>query len=146
MPADRIAGSPATVVLRLRLSMVDGGAQPSGRAQAPALVRPMSPKEAGVGMAARRFRVCPEDVVFVKGIIEASDGLAAILAEPRRRRALSEPAPVSGELTLVSPFDRADELHELISDLRAELGIRFHALDTCEAGAPSPTDAGKVRS
>jgi hypothetical protein len=52
------------------------------------------------------------DVVFVKGIIEASDGLAIVLAER------------GGELTLAAPVGRGDELVELVLDLERDVGAR----------------------
>jgi Domain of unknown function (DUF4911) len=67
------------------------------------------------GMVAREVSVRPPDVVFVKGLIEASDGLAAVFAER------------GGELTIVSPRDRAAELGELLADLEADLGARLGA-------------------
>jgi hypothetical protein len=61
-------------------------------------------------MATRLLSVRPADVVFVKGIIEASEGLALVFAER------------GGELTIAAPFEREADLVELVSDLAAELG------------------------
>ena len=61
------------------------------------------------GMLVRRMIVRPPDVVFVKGIVEASDGLAAMFAER------------GGELLLATPHEREAELGELLADLEAEL-------------------------
>lgn len=65
------------------------------------------------GMLAREVSVRPPDVVFVKGLIEASDGLAAVFAER------------GGELTIVAPEGRGAELAELLCDLEAEIGARL---------------------
>lgn len=61
-------------------------------------------------MLVRRLVVQPCDVVFVKGVVEASEGVAAMFAEH------------GGELEVVAPLDRAEELAELIEDLVRELG------------------------
>ena len=65
------------------------------------------------GMLAREVVVRPPDVVFVKGLIEASDGLAAVFAER------------GGELTIVAPQGRGAELAELLHDLEVEIGARL---------------------
>ena len=62
------------------------------------------------GMLVREISVGAPDVVFVKGLLEASEGLAAVFAER------------GGELTLVAPQGREAELDELVADLIAELG------------------------
>ena len=86
-------------------------------AQAPVRGRPSRRAEAalpldvvGAGMVLRPIRVRAPDVVFVKGLIEASDGLAAVFAER------------GGELLLATPHGRELELAELVADLEAELG------------------------
>ena len=58
---------------------------------------------------ARRLRVKNEDVVFVKGIFEASEGLCAMYAER------------GGELTVLAPISRAQELDAILNDLVHEL-------------------------
>lgn len=63
-----------------------------------------------VGLVTRRLVVRAKDVVFVKGIVEAHDGLAHVFAES------------GGDLILAAPRDRESELVELVSDLAAELG------------------------
>jgi len=69
----------------------------------------------GAGMMVRRVSVHPPDVVFVKGVVEASDGLAAVFAEQ------------GGELLLAAPHERAAELSELLADLETDLGARVDA-------------------
>jgi hypothetical protein len=54
--------------------------------------------------------VRPADVVFVKGIVEASDGIALVFAER------------GGELTLAAPVGRSDEFTELLLDLERDVG------------------------
>lgn len=61
------------------------------------------------GLLVRRLRVNPEDVVFVKGIFEASEGLCAMYAQR------------GGDLTIVAPVSRARELDLVLNDLASEL-------------------------
>jgi hypothetical protein len=61
-------------------------------------------------MVTRRVLIRAEDVVFLKGIVEASEGLAQVFAER------------GGDLTLAAPADRAVELDALVADLCFELG------------------------
>ncbi len=63
----------------------------------------------GPGMIARRLVVRAKDVVFVKGVVEAHDGLAHVFAER------------GGDLVIAAPVDRAEELFELVADLAREL-------------------------
>jgi hypothetical protein len=61
-------------------------------------------------MVTRKVTIRAKDVVFLKGIVEASEGLAQVFAEK------------GGELTLAAPADRAKELDQLVEDLCTELG------------------------
>ena len=61
------------------------------------------------GLIVRRLSVKNEDVVFVKGIFEASEGLCAMFAER------------GGDLTILVPVSRAAELDTLLNDLAHEL-------------------------
>ncbi|AKV03534.1 hypothetical protein AKJ09_10197 [Labilithrix luteola] len=63
----------------------------------------------GEGMVSRRLVVRAKDVAFLKGVVEAHDGLAQVFAES------------GGDLTLASPADREAELDELVRDLALEL-------------------------
>jgi hypothetical protein len=65
----------------------------------------------GPGMVVRKVVVASRDVVFVKGIVEALDGLAQVFAVE------------GGALTLAAPSDRAQELDAVVDDLCAELGM-----------------------
>ncbi len=56
----------------------------------------------------RSVRVAARDVVLVKGICEASEGLCAMFAQE------------GGDLILAAPISRARELDELVSDLRVD--------------------------
>ena len=64
----------------------------------------------GQGMVVRRIVLRAPDVVFFKGIVEASEGLAAVFAEK------------GGDLSVAAPEERAAELDALLDDLCAELG------------------------
>jgi hypothetical protein len=64
----------------------------------------------GPGMVSRRVVVRAKDVVFLKGIVEASEGIAQVFAEH------------GGDLTIASPADRERELDALVDDFCAELG------------------------
>ncbi|MBK8254350.1 MAG: hypothetical protein IPK82_16990 [Polyangiaceae bacterium] len=69
----------------------------------------LSPERATVGLLVGRLDVSAHHVVFVKGVVEASDGLAALFAER------------GGQLWIASPLDRENELRELLCDLASEL-------------------------
>jgi hypothetical protein len=64
----------------------------------------------GAGMISRRLVVRAQDVVFVKGIVEAHDGLAHVFAES------------GGDLVIASVKGREEELSALVDDLARELG------------------------
>lgn len=57
----------------------------------------------------RRVIVRARDVVFVKGVFEASEGVGALFAER------------GGELVIAAHASRARELDEILCDLAAEL-------------------------
>ena len=61
------------------------------------------------GLIVRRLLVKNEDVVFVKGIFEASEGLCALFAQQ------------GGDLTIVAPVSRESELDVVLNDLAREL-------------------------
>jgi hypothetical protein len=71
----------------------------------------------GAGLVARMVSVPKEHVVFLKAILEASEGLGAVFAEPRGRRTGG-----GGDLIVAAPVSRAAELDELLADLEVELG------------------------
>jgi hypothetical protein len=64
----------------------------------------------GEGMVVRRVVVRAPDVVFLKGILEASEGLAAVFAEK------------GGDLTIAAPASRERELDRVLDELCVELG------------------------
>lgn len=70
---------------------------------------------ASAGLFARRVDVRPPDVVYVKGILEASEGLGVVFAER------------GGDLVIASTPDRAAALNELLADLVIEIGARIDA-------------------
>jgi len=61
-------------------------------------------------MIVRRVVVRARDVVFFKGVVEASEGLASVFAEH------------GGDLVVAAPAGRERELDELLEGLCAELG------------------------
>jgi hypothetical protein len=71
-------------------------------------------------LVTRKLIVRERDVVFVKGIFEASEGLCAMFAER------------GGDLVVAAPHTREAELDELLHDLVRELGA---VLDTTASGA-----------
>lgn len=73
-----------------------------GRTSVPPLVGP--------GMITRRLVVRACDVGFLKGVVEAHEGLAQVFAEH------------GGDLVLAAPAGRDAELDELVQDLAADFG------------------------
>lgn len=71
--------------------------------------RPVPPF-VGAGMITRRLVVRAKDVAYLKGIVEAHEGLAQLFAEG------------GGDLTIAAPAGREAELDELVRDLAEELG------------------------
>jgi len=61
-------------------------------------------------MIVRRVLVAAREVVFFKGVIEASEGLAAVFAEK------------GGDLVVASPAGRERELDDLLDVLCLETG------------------------
>ncbi|MCU0690843.1 MAG: DUF4911 domain-containing protein [Polyangiaceae bacterium] len=61
-------------------------------------------------LVSRRILVRAKDVVFVRGVIEASEGLANMFAQR------------GGDLVLVASVSREAELDEIVEDLRVEVG------------------------
>ncbi len=62
------------------------------------------------GLVTRRLRVDAKSVVFIKGVVEAHEGLAVVFAEH------------GGELTIAAPEASARDLDQLLEDLREETG------------------------
>jgi hypothetical protein len=63
----------------------------------------------GEGLVVRRIVMRSRDVVFFKGVVEASEGLAAVFAEH------------GGDLVVAAPEARAAELDEVLDALCVEL-------------------------
>ena len=78
---------------------------PRGEYPGPVPVKPLL----GDGLVTRRIRVRSSDVVYVKAILEASEGIGALFAER------------GGELVVATPDSRESALDELLSDLVAEI-------------------------
>ena len=85
------------------------------------------------GMVARELTVSPPDVVFVKGLIEASEGIGALFAES------------GGDLTIVAPESRWAEMAELLADLEIEIGARLGPILPA-LGEPSESTAAPAGS
>ena len=64
----------------------------------------------GPEMVTRRMVVRSKDVVFVKGVIEATEGLAQVFAEG------------GGDLVIAAPKERAAELDEFLRTFAPEVG------------------------
>ena len=65
------------------------------------------------GLVARRVRVPAREVVFVKGVIEASEGVAVVFADH------------GGDLTIATLPSQKDELDRILQDLESETGALF---------------------
>jgi hypothetical protein len=74
----------------------------------------------GRGMLVRQVSVAAPDVVFVKGILEASEGIAGVFSER------------GGELSIVAPPGREEELGELLADLARDVGAIVDAAPVVE--------------
>jgi hypothetical protein len=61
-------------------------------------------------LATRQFSVRARDVVYVKGVLEASEGLGVLFGER------------GGELILATPKSRLAELDRMLADLQKEIG------------------------
>lgn len=69
----------------------------------------------GDELLTRNVRVRPRDVVYVKGIFEASEGLGALFAER------------GGELVIAVHHSRERELDELLRDLTVEIAAEVES-------------------
>lgn len=73
------------------------------------------------GLCFHRLSVAPRDVVFIKGVLEASDGLANVFAIK------------GGELWVATTAERERELVEALGDLVAECsGARWLTRDEAD--------------
>lgn len=81
-------------------------------------------------MLVHHVRVQPEDVVFVKGVLEASEGLAAMFADK------------GGNLSIAAPYEQRADLAELLADLADELGAMVVGDATPGLGAQDVSSAG----
>jgi hypothetical protein len=79
----------------------------------------------GNDMVLARVTLRLSDVVFVKGIFEASEGLGAIFAEPRGSGHSSDDRTQGGRdggaLVIAAPRSREAELRSLVRDLELEI-------------------------
>lgn len=95
------------------------------------MVRPAPPPVEMLlgGLVTRKVRVPAREVVFVKGVIEASEGVAAVFADH------------GGDLTIATLPAQKDELDRILQDLAAETGALFEI-----ANVEERTDIGDVAS
>ncbi len=70
-------------------------------------------------MVVRHVLVDRADVVYVRGIFEASDGVAAVYSIS------------GGDLTFATTPSRATELDRLLADLKQELGASLRLGGSC---------------
>jgi hypothetical protein len=63
----------------------------------------------GPELSIRKLSVQPRDVVYVKGIAQASDGLCCVFSDG------------GGSLVLACAENRAADLQQLVDDLKSEL-------------------------
>lgn len=89
-----------------------GGPPPSPADLARPGQGPLSIDDASRGLVVFRVLVHPRDVVFLKSIIEASDGVASIFATS------------GGDLSIAAPAERVAELRRILDDLAIEIGAR----------------------
>ena len=75
-------------------------------------------------MVVRRVVVPKRDVVFIRGVFEASDGVGFIFSL------------YGGDLTIVSSPSREAELDELLADLKQDVGDGWLQ---CDEGFTPPT-------
>lgn len=97
---DRDAGRSSKVPVEAR-----GKLRGTARSQ-----RALPIEVASAGLYVRHVTVKAPDVVYVKGILEASEGLGVVFAER------------GGDLILAAHPDRTAALDELIADLVIEIG------------------------
>ncbi|MDD9938785.1 MAG: DUF4911 domain-containing protein [Myxococcales bacterium] len=80
-----------------------------------------APPPLGPGLITRRVRISDADVVWLRAVIEAYDGLAFTYGDG------------SGVVELAAPACRAGELDALLNELAAEVALS-------PAGRPTPSD------
>jgi len=88
----------------------------------------------GLGLVARKLSIPRADVVFLKAVLEASEGLGAVFADK------------GGDLFVAAPTSRAAELDQLLADLAVELELVFdRADDRTWCCAPPLPSVARVR-
>ncbi|HOU93707.1 MAG TPA: DUF4911 domain-containing protein [Polyangiaceae bacterium] len=79
----------------------------------------------GCGLVARRLRVPDREVVFVRGVLEASEGLGALFSER------------GGDLVIATTSSQADELDRVLADLVVEVGGELTSAGPVVGSAPA---------
>lgn len=90
-------------------------------------------EEARTGLASVELELDAQDVVFVKSVLEASDGLASLFATRERvePRIVHDEAPTKRtRIVLGTSPERTAELEKLIADLATECSITSRWLGT----------------
>jgi hypothetical protein len=77
-------------------------------------------------LVSRRVRVRARDTVFVRGVLEASEGVGVLFAEH------------GGDLVLAAPRSRAAALDEVIADLVKELDAVVEEDETATKSKADP--------
>jgi Domain of unknown function (DUF4911) len=90
-------------------------AAPTGAAHGPAQKQPVEMLLGG--LVTRRVRVAAREVVFVKGVIEASEGVAVVFADS------------GGDLTIATLPSQKDELDRILQDLASETGALLEQIE-----------------
>lgn len=81
-------------------------------------------------LVARRVRVRARDTVFVRGVLEASEGVGVLFAEH------------GGDLVLAAPHSLAAALDEVIADLVKELDAVVEAHEPVTKSKADPIGCG----
>ncbi len=87
----------------------------------------------GAELVARRVHLRRQDIVFVKGVFEASEGVGVLFADE------------DGWVVLAAPQSRLAELDELIADLRQELDDVIVESDASNSLGSAPLRAVAAR-
>ena len=94
-----------------------------------------APPLLGPGLVTRRLSVARRDVVYVRSVLEASDGVAVMFAES------------GGELILAAPRSRLAELNRIVTDIKFEFRSEGRMCETdesagCEGANPPSGTSG----
>lgn len=94
---------------------------------------PLPMDEARTGLASVELELDAQDVVFVKSVLEASDGLASMFATRERLEARAiegSPSAKRTRIVLGTSPERLTELEKLVFDLSTECALTARWLGT----------------